>query len=137
MTVTFQLDSGRADSNPDGEIGPGAVLEAIEESLQRGDTSSALTMVRSIRRRLTPRESSSEAASDALAKRYQLTKRERATLDLLPDATLSQKDIARSLGITPNTLKTHLRSLYQKLGAHSRGEAIERSEAGRPVHAVY
>ena len=24
-----------------------------------------------------------------------------------------------------NTLKTHLRSLYQKLGVHSRGEAIE------------
>jgi DNA-binding CsgD family transcriptional regulator len=55
----------------------------------------------------------------------ELTDREWSTLVLLTDATLSQKDVARSLGITLNTLKTHLRSLYQKLGAHSRAEAIE------------
>lgn len=100
---------------------PVAALEAVEASLERGDTGCALVLVRSIRSRLR--------RSDAklIAKRFRLTDRELAVLALLPDATLSQKDIARAMGITSNTLKTHLRSLYQKLGAHSRAEAIERS----------
>jgi LuxR family maltose regulon positive regulatory protein len=98
---------------------PVAALDAIEASLRRGDTSSALVLVRSIRRRLP----GSEPA--VVAQRHGLTDRELAAFVLLPDATLTQKDIARALGITGNTLKTHLRSIYQKLGAHSRAEAIE------------
>lgn len=106
---------------------PIAALEAIEALLRRGDTRSALVLVGSIRRRL------SETDPGLIARRFGLTDRELATLALLPDATLSQKDIARALGITSNTLKTHLRSIYQKLGAHSRAEAIERGGLSRPL----
>ncbi|MFW2382897.1 MAG: response regulator transcription factor [Acidimicrobiales bacterium] len=109
---------------------PVAALDAIEASLRRGDTGSALVMVRSIRRRL-PGSDSTETAD-----RHGLTDRELAALVLLPDATLSQKDIARALGITSNTLKTHLRSIYQKLGAHSRAEAIELGGLSRTVAAA-
>ncbi len=56
-----------------------------------------------------------------------LTDRELATLHRLPDGSMSQKDIARELQVTRNTVKTHLRSLYQKLGVHCRGEAIHRA----------
>ena len=98
---------------------PIAALDAIEASLERGDTRCALVLLRSIQRRLRGCD------AGLTAERFRLTERELAVLALLPDATMSRKDIARAMGITGNTLKTHLRSLYQKLGAHSRAEAIE------------
>lgn len=99
---------------------PVGLLGALEESLHRGNIESALGLVDAFRRMLeTPRPGKPPCMYS------KLTDREWSTLVLLTDATLSQKDVARSLGITLNTLKTHLRSLYQKLGAHSRAEAIE------------
>ena len=35
--------------------------------------------------------------------------------------------MAATLSISPNTVKTHLRSIYQKTGVASRSEAIERA----------
>ena len=32
--------------------------------------------------------------------------------------------MARELGVSPNTLKSHLRGLYRKLGVTSRDEAV-------------
>jgi len=32
--------------------------------------------------------------------------------------------------VTPNTLKTHLRAIYRKLGAESREEAVIRAREG-------
>ena len=56
-----------------------------------------------------------------------MTGQEISTLRRLPDGSLSQKDIARAMGVSRNTLKTHLKSLYLKLGAHCRSEAIHRA----------
>jgi len=56
-----------------------------------------------------------------------LTTREREILCLLCDGAMSQKDIARVLGVSRNTTKTHLKSIYLKLGAHSRSEAVEKA----------
>ncbi|HZC69303.1 MAG TPA: LuxR C-terminal-related transcriptional regulator [Jatrophihabitans sp.] len=55
-----------------------------------------------------------------------LTERERAVLSLLP-GPLSQREIAKALYVTPNTLKTHLRAVYRKLDAESRTEAVTRA----------
>jgi LuxR family maltose regulon positive regulatory protein len=41
---------------------------------------------------------------------------------LLPTSTYAQ--MANSLYVSRNTVKTHLRSIYQKLGATSRSEAV-------------
>jgi LuxR family maltose regulon positive regulatory protein len=46
-------------------------------------------------------------------------------LKLLPTSTYLQ--IAATLYISRNTVKAHLRSVYQKLGVSSRSEAIERA----------
>jgi DNA-binding CsgD family transcriptional regulator len=52
-----------------------------------------------------------------------LTEREVDVLRYLP-TRLSTSDIATRLHISPNTVKTHLKHLYRKLGARSRNQAI-------------
>ena len=54
-----------------------------------------------------------------------LTPAERRVLKLLPTSTCPQ--IAASLYVSQCTVKTHLRSIYQKLGVASRSEALERA----------
>jgi LuxR family maltose regulon positive regulatory protein len=54
-----------------------------------------------------------------------LTAAEQRILALLPTCTYLQ--IAATLYVSRNTVKTHLRSIYQKLGVASRSEALERA----------
>ncbi|HEY1323150.1 MAG TPA: AAA family ATPase [Streptosporangiaceae bacterium] len=55
-----------------------------------------------------------------------LTDRELTILRLLP-APHTLRELASDLFVTPNTLKTHLRAIYRKLGAESREEAVIRA----------
>lgn len=59
-----------------------------------------------------------------------LTVREREVLALLGRA-LSTKSIARELGLSPGTVKWHLRNIYGKLGAFSKEDAL--TKAREPV----
>jgi LuxR family maltose regulon positive regulatory protein len=40
---------------------------------------------------------------------------------------LSGPEIANELYVSPNTVKTHIRNLYAKLGTHRRAEAVARA----------
>jgi LuxR family maltose regulon positive regulatory protein len=53
----------------------------------------------------------------------QLTSRELDVL-LLLQGSLSIREIGSSLYLSPNTVKSHVKALYRKLGAHSREEAV-------------
>jgi LuxR family maltose regulon positive regulatory protein len=53
-----------------------------------------------------------------------LSRREREVLRLLP-SRLTTREIAVELGISPNTLKYHLKTIYRKLAVNSRAEAAE------------
>ena len=55
----------------------------------------------------------------------QLTPREREVLALAADG-LSNREIAAELGISEHTVKFHLASVFGKLGASSRTEAVRR-----------
>ena len=55
----------------------------------------------------------------------ELTAREQSVLALLPTG-LSAREIADELGISRDTVKTHTRRLYQKLGVSSRRTAVAR-----------
>lgn len=52
-----------------------------------------------------------------------LTPREKEVLRMMADGTAS-RDIAKKLGISYTTVRTHIRSLGSKLGVHSKLEAI-------------
>ena len=55
-----------------------------------------------------------------------LTEREQDVLELLPSLQ-SVDEIAKDLAVSRNTVKTHMRSIYQKLGADDRRDAVHRS----------
>lgn len=55
-----------------------------------------------------------------------ITARELEVLDLLASGR-SNKEIARALDVSPNTVKTHVASLYEKLEVKRRTEAIRRA----------
>jgi LuxR family maltose regulon positive regulatory protein len=57
-----------------------------------------------------------------------LSKAEARVLRFLP-TNLSAPEIARELYVSVNTVRTHMRHLYGKLGAHRRLEAIDRARA--------
>jgi LuxR family transcriptional regulator, maltose regulon positive regulatory protein len=57
-----------------------------------------------------------------------LTRSEARVLRYLP-TNLSTREIADELYLSTNTVKTHQRHLYQKLGACSRTQAVERARA--------
>jgi DNA-binding CsgD family transcriptional regulator len=54
-----------------------------------------------------------------------LTRREHDVLALVADG-LSNREIARALGISEHTVKFHLAAIFGKLGASSRTEAVQR-----------
>jgi LuxR family transcriptional regulator, maltose regulon positive regulatory protein len=62
----------------------------------------------------------------ALTDEVGLTDRERTVLRYLP-TRLSNREIASELYVSMNTLKSHLRRTYRKLGVESRTAAVERA----------
>jgi LuxR family maltose regulon positive regulatory protein len=55
-----------------------------------------------------------------------LSSSEIRVLRYLP-TNLNAPEIARELSVSPNTVKTHIRHLYAKLGTHQRAEAVDRA----------
>jgi LuxR family maltose regulon positive regulatory protein len=70
------------------------------------------------------RAESVQARQDGLIE--PLTDRELTILRLLPAPT-PQRELASVLFVSPNTLRTHLRAIYRKLGAESRDDAVIRA----------
>jgi ATP/maltotriose-dependent transcriptional regulator MalT len=57
-----------------------------------------------------------------------LSRRETGILQLIAHG-MSNKRIAQSLGITPETVKTHAKSIFVKLATRTRAQAVARAEA--------
>lgn len=64
--------------------------------------------------------------NDAALKSLGLTGQEMRVLSELASGR-PNKEIARTLGLSPNTIKTHLANLFAKLGAATRTEAVTRA----------
>lgn len=78
--------------------------------------------------RLTPRRAETEPfqRNDAAARSLGLSPRELEIVEALA-AGESNKEMARRLGISPNTVKTHLARVYEKLDVARRVQAIEKA----------
>jgi len=57
-----------------------------------------------------------------------LSRRELDVLAVIADL-YGTEEAALILHITPNTVKTHLKTIYQKLAVGSRGEAVRRARS--------
>ena len=64
-----------------------------------------------------------------------LTRAERHVLELLP-TQLTLKEIAERLGVSPETVRSHVASLYRKLDVHVRTEAVTRARELRLLDPV-
>lgn len=58
---------------------------------------------------------------------YRLTSRE-GTIIAYIGTGRSNKEIARELGVTPETIKSHLKRIFLKLSANTRAEAVARAQ---------
>jgi two-component system response regulator DesR len=56
-----------------------------------------------------------------------LTEREREVLDLIA-AGSTNREIAERLFLSPHTIKEHTSTLYKKLRARNRAEAVQRAQ---------
>ncbi len=81
-------------------------------------------------RKLTPRHAPAGPfeRNHAAIRALGLTARECEILALLASGR-SNKELARALGISPNTVKTHVARLYEKLGVDRRIRAVEEARA--------
>jgi LuxR family maltose regulon positive regulatory protein len=66
------------------------------------------------------------AAARPVAEPQELSERELAVLRLLPTG-LSQREIGGELFVSLNTVKSHTRSIFRKLGVAGRDEAVQRA----------
>ncbi len=58
----------------------------------------------------------------------ELTEREQSIVEFIARGR-SNKEIARELGVAPETVKTHLKRIFQKLSAESRAQAVVRAQS--------
>ena len=78
--------------------------------------------------KLTPRRSAEPLfqRNDAAVRSLGLSPREVEILEALATGE-SNKELARRLGISPNTVKTHVARVYEKLEVQNRVKAIEKA----------
>jgi LuxR family maltose regulon positive regulatory protein len=116
-----------------GEALIGLLRQAIVQNMQPGYAQSLLAALEDQRRwharakraiGLPPDRQARSAPADQLGVEP-LTERERQLLRLLA-AGLSSSEVAEELVLSVSTVRSYMKSLYAKLDAHSREEAIEK-----------
>ncbi len=108
-----------------GILAPFFEAPVILHILRSATPSRPLHRLRALARAVVTEGSRTEANAGLLDP---LTPREIAVLEYLP-TRLSNREIADALVISVNTLKTHVRSIYRKLGVEDRDEGVDRASA--------
>ena len=104
------------DAEPAGKARPLGIPEDPQGSLPAQDTADE-SVTGAV-------EGARHAVCQAIAAEAGLTERESAVLELLSLGHTVQR-IADEEGVTPNTVRTHSKGLYRKLGCHSKQEVID------------
>jgi ATP/maltotriose-dependent transcriptional regulator MalT len=103
------------------------LLERLYHALPKDDPTlwDLRPYIATLLRATAPSESS---AKDFTTTYRALSQRETGILQLIADG-MSNKQIAQSLGVTPETIKTHAKSIFAKLATRTRAQAVARAEA--------
>jgi len=103
------------------DAGPEAIVQAVGEIADGGAPTSPL-----VARKLlgyVRQQQAGAKRSEAAAEAIRLTPREADVLErLVEDET--EAEIAGVLGVSPHTVRTHVKNLYAKLQVHSRAQAV-------------
>jgi DNA-binding NarL/FixJ family response regulator len=103
-------------------------LVSLIGQIRRGEQTCPKNIVGSLLRRLGAQERAGRTAGPALAAPTTLTRRELEISRLIASG-LSNKDIARRLGISLGTTKSHVHNLLGKLSLQRRAEVMVRMNA--------
>jgi DNA-binding CsgD family transcriptional regulator len=103
-------------------LGADPAFEIVAVSGSVGDLASSVDVVL-VARSVGDSSAGARPGADAPAGGEAITGRERQILALVADG-LGNKQIAARLGISTNTVKTHLELLFEKFGVSSRAEAV-------------
>ncbi len=96
------------------------MIDALDQLLAGGSPMS-LGIARRVVSSFTP-------PREAVTEEQQLTVREREVLDLLATGR-RVKEIAAMLFVSPNTVRTHIRHIYEKLQVQGRMEAVNKARS--------
>ena len=123
------LERGLDLARPDGLLFP-FLLHPVPELLERHarQRTAHPALIWKIISVLGERTPAAPAASPPEHLLEPLSQAEARVLRFLP-TSLSAPEIARELYVSVNTIRTHMRHVYDKLGAHRRLEAIDRARA--------
>ena len=105
---------------------PGRILEAIDDALTGGApmSPSIARRIISMLDQLNQNGEKERIEKEARLRRI-LTDREYEILELLAEGK-TKETIGKQLFISVNTVKTHIRHVYDKLDAHNKAEVIQR-----------
>ncbi len=109
---------------------PAEVRQAILDVRKGGAPMSAEIARRVVEAFHPPRRGAAAPAAAAPAEEVKLSKRETEILELLTQG-LANKEIADRLGLSIETVRVHLKRVYDKLHVHSRTEAAMRYRDAR------
>ncbi len=101
------------------ETSPNQIVGAIRAAVAGDQLLDRSVLEMALRSVASRRSASSESAEDLVEP---LTEQEELVLRLIA-AGLNNEEIARTLSITVNTVKTHVRHIFQKLGVSDRTQA--------------
>lgn len=101
----------------------GRILDRSWRTAENAEARS-LEELRELVNRYRESESSVEARCARAAREHDLTRREEDMLRLIMEGR-TQPEIARELFVSRDTVKTHVRNLYRKMGVSSKGELVE------------
>ena len=107
----------------------GALLMAFQENAERsGKSAKLMPYVSGLVTAWRSRYQSGAELPSKSGLADPLSTREVATLNLIAQG-LSNKEIARNLAIAPETVKSHVKHVFIKLGVEKRAQAVARAQS--------
>jgi LuxR family maltose regulon positive regulatory protein len=113
------------------DLGPavGTLLSSFQESAHRtGLSAKLLAYVEGLAGRWRELHIPEPATTPTSTIAAALSPRERGILELIGHGQ-SNKEIARDLGIAPETVKSHVKNIFAKLAVERRAQAISRAQS--------